>query len=61
MDEVLKLRRPVLRRTPSLMVHTDLLDCQLYVLDVKAVSKGIWSIHTQRVFARLEALTEVNT
>ena len=37
-DKVLKLRRPVLRRTPSLMIHTDLLDCQLYVLDVKAVA-----------------------
>lgn len=36
-DKVLKLRRPVLRRTPSLMIHTDLLDCQLYVLDVRAV------------------------
>jgi hypothetical protein len=31
-DKVLKLRRPMLRRTPALMVHTDLLDCHLYVV-----------------------------
>lgn len=32
-DKVLKLRRPMLRRARDLVVHTDLLDAQLYVLD----------------------------
>ena len=32
-DKVLKLRRPMLRRERDLVVHTDLLDAQLYVLD----------------------------
>ena len=32
-DKVLKLRRPMLGRVRDLVVHTDLLDAQLYVLD----------------------------
>ena len=32
-DKVLKLRRPMLGRARDLVVHTDLLDAQLYVLD----------------------------
>ena len=32
-DKVLKLRRPMLSRERDLVVHTDLLDTQLYVLD----------------------------
>lgn len=37
-DKVLKLRRPMLGRARDLVVHTDLLDAQLYVLDKARVS-----------------------
>ena len=37
-DKVLKLRRPMLGRARDLVVHTDLLDAQLYVLDNARVS-----------------------
>ena len=37
-DKVLKLRQPMLGRARDLVVHTDLLDAQLYVLDKARVS-----------------------
>ena len=38
-DKVLKLRRPMLRRVQRMMIHTDLLDAQLYAFDVAWVSR----------------------
>ena len=37
-DKVLKLRRPMMNRVSDFVVHTDLLDAQLYVLDKHEVS-----------------------
>jgi translation initiation factor eIF-2B subunit gamma len=37
-DKVLKLRRPMMNRVSDFVVHTDLLDAQLYVLDKNEVS-----------------------